>query len=195
MLEEKETMSEEVELLLLEVEEKMQKSLESAKEQYSTVRTGRASPGLVSRIQVEYYGSPTNLQQLASISVPEPRTLMIQPFDRSAIAEIERAILKSDLGITPNNDGQVIRLNIPPLNEERRRNLAKVIKKMTEEAKIAVRNIRRDGIEQIKKFEKDGSLPKDTSKNVQDDVQKLTDKYTNDLDKACSDKEKELLET
>lgn len=188
-------MSEETDMILLELEERMEKSLLNAQEQYSTVRTGRASPGLLSRIQVEYYGAPTPLQQLASISVPEPRTLTIQPFDKNVIGDIERAIQKSDLGINPNNDGQTIRLNIPPLNEERRRNLAKVIKKMTEEAKIAVRNIRRDGIDQIKKLEKDSSLPKDVSKNVQDEVQKLTDKFTDDLDKACSEKEQELLET
>jgi ribosome recycling factor len=177
----------------MEAEERMEKSLLSTKNDFQTVRTGRANPALLHRVHVEYYGAPTPLQQLASISVPEPRQLVIQPFDKNALVEIERAIQKSDLGLTPNNDGKVIRLNIPPLTEERRREYVKLAKKIAEEGKVAVRNVRRDAMDQIKKIEKDG-LPKDASKDAQDELQALTDKYIDLLDVALAEKEKEVME-
>lgn len=177
----------------MEAEERMEKSLLSTKSDFQTVRTGRANPALLHRVHVEYYGAPTPLQQLASISVPEPRQLVIQPFDKNALVEIERAIQKSDLGLTPNNDGKVIRLNIPPLTEERRREYVKLAKRIAEEGKVAMRNVRRDAIDQIKKIEKDG-LPKDASKDAQDELQVLTDKYIHLLDQALAEKEKEVME-
>lgn len=183
-----------VEDILIESEEKMEKSLLNTKQAFSTVRTGRANPGMLHRIHVEYYGTPTPLQQLANLSVPEPRTLVIQPFDKNIIGDIDRAISKSDLGLTPMNDGKVIRLNIPPLTEERRREYTKIAKKIAEEGKVAVRNIRRDAIEDIKKLEKDGDLPKDESKTVQDEIQELTDKYVALLDQALDEKEKDIME-
>lgn len=184
---------EEVLTIQLEAEEKMEKSLQSTKTEFQSIRTGRANPALLHRIHVEYYGAPTPLQQLATVSVPEPRMLMIQPFDRSALLEIDRAIQKSDLGITPTNDGKVLRLNIPPLTEERRKDYVKLAKKIAEEGKVAVRNIRRDANESIKKLEKDG-LSKDSAKDAQDELQVLTDKYIDKLDKAAVEKEHEIME-
>lgn len=177
----------------LEAEEKMEKSLQATKTEFQSIRTGRANPALLHRIHVEYYGSPTPLQQLATVSVPEARMLVIQPFDKSALNEIDRAIQKSDLGITPTNDGKVLRLNIPPLTEERRRDYVKLAKKIAEEGKVAMRNIRRDAIDQIKKLEKDG-MPKDAIQDLQDEVQTLTDKFIAHLDKATEDKEHEIME-
>ncbi|MEZ0371102.1 MAG: ribosome recycling factor [Candidatus Sericytochromatia bacterium] len=177
----------------LEAEEKMEKSLQATRTEFLSIRTGRANPALLHRIHVEYYGAPTPLQQLATVSVPEPRMLMIQPFDRNALAEIERAIMKSDLGLTPNNDGKVIRLNIPPLTEERRRDYVKLAKKVAEEGKVAIRNIRRDANEGIKKLEKDG-MPQDVVKEYQEEVQQLTDKYIELIEKATVDKEAEIME-
>jgi ribosome recycling factor len=177
----------------LEAEEKMEKSLQSTRNEFQSIRTGRANPALLQRIQVEYYGAPTPLQQLATVSVPEPRMLMIQPFDRSALLEIDRAIQKSDLGITPNNDGKVLRLNIPPLTEERRRDYVKMAKKIAEEGKVAIRNVRRDAIDQIKKLEKDG-LPQDAAKDFQAEVQELTDKFIAIVDTAMDEKEAEIME-
>ncbi len=177
----------------LEAEEKMEKSLQSTKNEFQSIRTGRANPALLQRIHVEYYGAATPLQQLATVSVPEPRMLMIQPFDRSALIEIDRAIQKSDLGITPHNDGKVLRLNIPPLTEERRRDYVKLAKKIAEEGKVAIRNIRRDANDSIKKLEKDG-LPKDSIKDFQDELQTLTDTYIDKLDKATAEKEVEIME-
>lgn len=180
-------------MLQMEAEEKMEKSLQSTRNEFQTIRTGRANPALLQRVHVQYYGAETPLQQLATVSVPEPRMLMIQPFDKGALAEIDRAIQKSDLGLTPNNDGKVIRLNIPPLTEERRRDYVKMAKKVAEEGKVAVRNVRRDAIDSLKKLEKDG-LPKDTIKTMQDDVQALTDKYIAKLDTATDEKEAEIME-
>lgn len=177
----------------LEAEEKMEKSLQNTRTDFQSIRTGRANPALLHRIHVEYYGTETPLQQLATISVPEARMLVIQPFDKNALAEIDKAIQKSDLGITPTNDGKVLRLNIPPLTEERRREYVKVAKKIAEEGKVAVRNIRRDTIDQIKKLEKDG-LPQDSSKDFQGEVQELTDKYIAKIDKAVEEKEAEIME-
>lgn len=180
-------------MLQMEAEEKMEKSLQSTRNEFQTIRTGRANPALLQRVHVQYYGAETPLQQLATVSVPEPRMLMIQPFDKSALAEIDRAIQKSDLGLTPNNDGKVIRLNIPPLTEERRRDYVKMAKKVAEEGKVAVRNVRRDAIDSLKKLEKDG-LSKDSVKTMQDDVQALTDKYIAKLDEATDEKEAEIME-
>lgn len=177
----------------LEAEEKMEKSLQSTRTEFQSIRTGRANPALLHRIHVEYYGAPTPLQQLATVSVPEPRMLMIQPFDRNALIEIERAITKSDLGLNPNNDGKVIRLNIPPLTEERRRDYVKLAKKVAEEGKVAIRNIRRDANEHIKKLEKDG-MPQDVVKEFQEEVQQITDKYIDMIEKATAEKEIEIME-
>ena len=177
----------------LEAEEKMEKSLQSTKNEFQSIRTGRANPALLHRIHVEYYGAPTPLQQLATVSVPEPRMLMIQPFDRSALLEIDRAIQKSDLGITPHNDGKVLRLNIPPLTEERRRDYVKLAKKITEEGKIAIRNIRRDANDSIKKLEKDSEISKDDHERFANDIQKATDQAIHDIDQLLATKEKEIL--
>jgi ribosome recycling factor len=189
-----EDLEEETLSIQLEAEEKMEKSLQSIRVEFQSIRTGRANPALLNRIHVEYYGEPTPLLQLASISVPEPRMLMIQPYDKSALIEIDKAIQKSDLGISPSNDGKVIRLNIPPLTEERRRDFVKLAKKIAEEGKVAVRNVRRDAIDQIKKLEKEKHLPQDQSKDLQDELQKLTDRFIDLLDKAAAEKETEIME-
>lgn len=189
-----EDLEEEALSIQLEAEERMEKSLQSIRIEFQSIRTGRANPALLNRIHVEYYGSPTPLQQLASVSVPEPRMLVIQPYDKNALQEIDKAIQKSDLGIAPNNDGKVIRLNIPPLTEERRRDFVKLAKKIAEEGKVAVRNVRRDANEQIKKLEKDKHLPQDQSKDYQDQLQKLTDRFIDLLDKAALEKEAEIME-
>ncbi len=188
-----EDVMEQATMIQMEAEEKMEKSLQSTQKEFQSIRTGRANPALLDRIHVEYYGAETPLQQLASVSVPEPRMLMIQPFDKSALSEIDRAIQKSDLGITPNNDGKVIRLNIPPLTEERRRDYVKMAKKTAEDGKVAVRNVRRDAIDSLKKLEKDG-MPKDANKSMQDDMQDLTDKYIAKIDAATEQKEAEIME-
>lgn len=180
-------------MLQMEAEEKMEKSFQSTLNEFQSIRTGRANPALLQRISVMYYGAATPLKQLATISVPEPRMLMIQPFDKSALLEIDKAIQKSDLGITPNNDGKVIRLNIPPLTEERRKDYVKLAKKIAEEGKVAMRNVRRDAIEHIKKLEKDG-LAQDASKDSQHEIQVLTDKYIAKLDVSTDEKEAEIME-
>ncbi len=189
-----EDLEEEALSIQLEAEEKMEKSIQSIRVEFQSIRTGRANPALLNRIHVEYYGAATPLQQLASISVPEPRMLVIQPFDKSALQEIDKAIQKSDLGIAPNNDGKVIRLNIPPLTEERRRDFVKLAKKIAEEGKVAVRNVRRDANDQIKKLEKDKHLPQDQSKDHQEQLQKLTDRFIELLDKVALEKEAEIME-
>jgi len=189
-----EDLEEEALSIQLEAEEKMEKSIQSIRVEFQSIRTGRANPALLNRIHVEYYGAATPLQQLASISVPEPRMLMIQPFDKSALQEIDKAIQKSDLGIAPNNDGKVIRLNIPPLTEERRRDFVKLAKKIAEEGKVVVRNVRRDANDQIKKLEKDKHLPQDQSKDHQEQLQKLTDRFIDLLDKVALEKEAEIME-
>lgn len=177
----------------LEAEDKMEKAVQATQKEFQSIRTGRANPAILHRIHVEYYGTETPLQQLATVSVPEPRMLMIQPFDKNALSEIDRAIQKSDLGLTPTNDGKVLRLNIPPLTEERRREYVKLAKKIAEEGKVAIRNVRRDAIDHIKKLEKDG-LPQDAIKDFQDEVQQLTDQYTQKIDTATDEKETEIME-
>lgn len=178
---------------LLEYEEKMEKSLNTMKDEFSAIRAGRANPHILDKLRVDYYGTPTPFQQVANISVPEARMIQIQPWESSLIKEIEKAILCSDLGITPNNDGKVIRLVFPELTEERRKELSKDIKKKGENAKVAVRNVRRDANEVFKKLNKSSEVTDDELKNVETDIQKLTDKYIDLIDKAVEDKTKELM--
>ena len=176
-----------------EYEEKMSKSLDSLKEEFSSIRAGRANPHILDKIKVDYYGAPTSLQQVANISVPEARMIQIQPWESSLIKEIEKAILVSDLGITPNNDGKVIRLVFPELTEDRRKELAKDVKKKGDNTKVAIRNIRRDANDSLKKANKAGELSDDELSNSEDEVQKITDKYTALVDKAIEEKTKEIL--
>ncbi|WHX51122.1 ribosome recycling factor [Paenibacillus woosongensis] len=174
-------------------EERMDKAIQALKRDLATLRAGRANSSLLDRIQVDYYGTPTPVNQLANISTPDSRTLMIQPWDKSSLAEIERAIQKSDLGLTPANDGSMIRLSIPPLTEERRVDLVKMTKKFGEEAKVAIRNIRRDANDDIKKLEKT-EISEDESRRYQEDIQKSTDKFIAEVDKVLAAKEKEIME-
>jgi ribosome recycling factor len=175
-------------------EEKMQGAIEALKKEFASLRTGRASLALLDGIEVDYYGTPTPLSQVATLNVPEPRQMTIQPWEQKLIPDIEKAILKSDLGLTPGNDGKVIRINIPQLTEERRKDLVKIVKKKGEEAKVAVRNIRRDINDQIKKLEKDKEISEDEMKKDLDEVQKLTDSYIKNVDEHVSHKEQEVME-
>ncbi|MFH1015134.1 MAG: ribosome recycling factor [Nitrospirota bacterium] len=174
--------------------EKMDHSIEALKKEFASVRTGRASLALLDGIKVDYYGTPTPLQQLASLSVPESRQIAIQPWDQKIISDIEKAIMKSDLGLTPTNDGKVIRINIPSLTEERRKQLVKVVRKNSEDAKVAVRNIRRDVNDEIKKLEKEKHLSEDDTKKSLDEIQKFTDSYVKKIDEILMHKEKEIME-
>lgn len=174
-------------------EERMEKAIASLKKELASLRAGRATPALLDRVQVEYYGSLTPVNQLANINTPDSRTILIQPWDKSSMGAIEKAILKSELGLTPSNDGSAIRLSIPPLTEERRADLVKMTKKSGEEAKVAVRNIRRDANDDIKKLEK-STISEDESRRHQDDIQKSTDKYIAEIDKVLAAKEKEIME-
>ena len=176
------------------LDEKMRKSISVLKEELNTVRAGRANPALLDKIMVDYYGSPTPLKNISNISVPDPRSLMISPFDPKSIHDIEKAINIANLGINPSNDGKVIRLVIPAVTEERRRDLIKVVKKYGEDAKVAVRNERRDANEELKKQEKAGELTEDDLKKSLEDVQKKTDKTIKDIDIICAEKEKEVME-
>lgn len=176
------------------MQEKMEKTLGVLKHELSTLKAGRANPSLLDRISVEYYGTATPLNQLANISAPEARVLTITPWDAKAIPVIEKAILKSDLGINPSNDGKMIRLVVPQLTEERRKELVKVIKKLGEDTKVAIRNIRRDANEQLKKLKKDGEITEDGLKKSEEDTQKMTDKFIKEADKAVETKEKEIME-
>ncbi|MBT2642584.1 ribosome recycling factor [Bacillus sp. ISL-41] len=174
--------------------ERMSKAIQAYSRELASIRAGRASASLLDRVQVEYYGAPTPVNQLAGISVPEARLLVIQPYDKSILGEIEKAILKSDLGLNPANDGSIIRIAIPQLTEERRKDLAKQVKKEAEEAKIAIRNIRRDGNEDLKKLEKNGEITEDDLRGYSDDIQKLTDEHIAKIDQITKDKEKEIME-
>jgi len=174
-------------------EERMDKALGALRRDLSTLRAGRATPAMLDRVQVEYYGALTPINQLANINTPDSRTLIIQPWDKSSLGAIEKAILKSDLGLTPSNDGSVIRLGIPPLTEERRAELVKSTKKFGEEAKVAIRNIRRDANDDVKKLEKT-DISEDESRRHQDDIQKTTDKFIAEVDKILAVKEKEIME-
>lgn len=171
----------------------MEDVLDRTRKELAQLRTGRASPNLLDSVMVDAYGAKTPLKQLANISVPEARLIVVQPWDKSMLGEIEKAIQKSDLGITPNNDGKLIRLPIPPLNEERRRELVKVAKKIGEDSKVRMRHYRRESIESLKKAEKDGSLPGDEVKSLENEVQKLTEQYTNKVDEILSEKENEIM--
>lgn len=175
-----------------EFEEKMGKSVDALQEDYATIRAGRANPHILDKIKVDYYGTPTSLQQVANISVPEARMIQIQPWEASLIKDIEKAILVSELGITPNNDGKVIRLVFPELTEDRRKELAKDIKKKGDNAKVAIRNIRRDANDAFKKLAKT-EISEDEIKDLEDSVQKITDKYIKDVDKAIEEKSKEIM--
>lgn len=179
---------------LTEAEAKMKSALTALEDNLATIRTGRASPALVERLQVEYYGSPTQLQQLATITVPEPRQLMIKPFDQASLRDIERAIQASELGLNPANDGKVIRLNLPPLTEERRRDLVKVVHHRAEEARVSVRNIRRHTHDDLREFEKEKMISEDELKKGEADLQKLTDKYVGKVDELSQRKEMEIKE-
>lgn len=182
-----------VEEVLALGEDKMKKSVASTKKELGSIRTGRANAAILDKINVDYYGTATPIRQLTNVSVQDGQTLVITPYDKSSFNEIEKAILKSDLGITPNNDGTNIRLIFPQPTEERRKNLVKDIKKIGEDAKIAIRNVRRDTADSIKKMEKSENIPEDDIKKYQDDVQKLTDKYIKEIDTIISEKEKEIL--
>ncbi len=183
-----------IEEIYEDTRETMGKSVTNLENEFKKIRTGRASLSILDSIRVDYYGTPTPLNQMASLSVPESRLIMIQPWDVSVIKEIEKAILKSDLGLTPSNDGKIIRISIPPLTEERRKELVKVINKISEDHKVAVRNIRRDANEMIKDFKKDGEISEDDAFKAQDQVQKITDEYIKLIDDVNTNKEKEILE-
>lgn len=176
-----------------DAENRMKKAIAATQNEFAAVRTGRANPQILDRLVVDYYGVPTPIKQMSNISVPDGQTLLIQPYDKSSLAEIERAISKSDLGLTPNNDGSTIRLSIPQLTEDRRKELVKLVKKYGEEGKVAIRNIRRDATDAVKKLEKEENLPEDEVKRQLDEVQKLTDRYTGILEKAIAEKEQEVL--
>ena len=178
---------------LNQYEEKMNKSIDSLANEYTTIRAGRANPHILDKITVEYYGTPTNLQSVANISVSEARTLVIQPWEASLIKEIEKAILVSDIGITPNNDGKVIRLNFPELTEDRRKDLVKDVKKKGEDAKVAIRNIRRDANDMVKKQQKANEISEDEQKNAEDSIQKMTDEFVAKIDKMIEAKSKEIM--
>ena len=176
-----------------DIEGRMQKSVDNLKEEYVTIRAGRANPHILDRLRVDYYGTPTPIQQVANVSVPEARMIQIQPWEASLIKDIEKAILVSDLGLTPNNDDKTIRLVFPELTEDRRKELAKDIKKKGDNAKVAIRNIRRDANDAIKKENKAGDISDDEAKNSEDEIQKITDKYIAMIDSAIDDKTKEIL--
>ena len=175
-------------------EDKMKKTVEVLRKDLASVRAGRANPAMLEKVTVDYYNTPTPINQLATVSVPEPRMLVIQPWDKSAIKDIEKAIMKSDLGLTPSNDGNVIRLPIPQLTAERRTEIAKTVRKKAEEARVAVRNIRRELIDNIKNLEKQKSISEDESKKGQEKAQKLTDKYIKEIDEILEKKENEIME-
>lgn len=178
---------------LVQFDDKMQKSLNNLYEEFSSIRAGRANPHVLDKIRVDYYGTPTSLQQVANVSVPEPRMIQIAPWEASLVKEIEKAILTSDLGINPTNDGKVIRLLFPELTEERRKELAKDVKKKGEAAKVAIRNIRRDANDSFKKLAKATEVSEDEIKELEDSAQKMTDKYIAQVDKAVEEKSKEIL--
>jgi ribosome recycling factor len=183
-----------IEDIYQETRENMGKSVDDLKREFKKVRTGRASLSILDGIRVNYYGTPTPLNQMATLAVPESRLITIQPWDVSGIKEIEKAILKSDLGLTPSSDGKIVRISIPPLTEERRKELVRVINKMSEEHKVAVRNIRRDSNEMLKDLKKEGDISEDEAFKAQDQVQKITDDHINLVDQITKEKEKEILE-
>ncbi len=177
---------------LAEAETTMQKTIEATQRSFNTIRTGRANASLLDRVMVEYYGSPTPLKTLANISTPDASTITIQPYDRSSLNIIEKAISLSDVGLTPSNDGSVIRLNIPPLTSDRRKELAKIVAKYAEEGRVSIRNIRRDAVDTIRKQEKNSEISEDEAVDQQENLQKLTNKYTAKIDELLAEKEKEI---
>lgn len=177
---------------LADAESSMKKAVEATQKSFNTIRTGRANASLLDRVMVEYYGAPTSLKSLASITTPDASTINIQPFDKSSLNLIEKAINMSDVGLTPNNDGSVVRLNIPPMTSERRQEMVKLAGKFAEEGKVSVRNVRRDAIDSVRKQEKNSDISKDESRDLQDEIQKLTDKYTAKIDDLLSVKEKDI---
>jgi len=179
---------------LVEAENRMRGAIRALEDDLASIRTGRASPALVERLDVEYYGAPTPLQQLATTSAPEPRMLTIRPFDPASIKDIERAIMTSDLGLTPSNDGKIIRLNIPPLTEERRHELVRLVRSRAEEARVAVRNVRRDTQNDLREFEREKLISEDDLKRGEEDLQKLTDRYVDEINKLAERKENEVME-
>ena len=186
-------MTESLDELFLFGEEKMEKAIAQLHKEFGGIRTGRANPGILDKVIVEYYGAPTPLRQMSQVSVQDGTTLVITPYDKSVMKEIEKAIIKAEIGITPNSDGICIRMTFPPLTEDRRREITKDVKKLGEEAKVAVRNIRRDMTDSLKKLEKEENLPEDLLKDNHDKIQKLTDKYTANIDSAVAAKEKEVM--
>jgi ribosome recycling factor len=180
--------------VISDAESRMKKSLSAMQEEFDTIRTGRASAALFEKIKVEYYGNPTPLNQVASISIPESRLVVIQPWDKGLLNEIEKAIQKSELSLNPSNDGKVIRINIPPLTEERRKEYVKIAKNMAEQARVAIRNIRRDANDELKKQQKASDISEDDAKRGEDEIQKLTDSYVEKINEALEEKEKEILE-
>ncbi|MBD2461709.1 ribosome recycling factor [Oscillatoria sp. FACHB-1407] len=178
---------------LADVESHMQKAVESTQRAFNTIRTGRANAAILDKVMVEYYGSPTPLKSLAGISTPDASTITIQPYDRGSLNLIEKAISMSDIGLTPNNDGSIIRLNIPPLTSDRRKELVKVAAKYAEEGKVSVRNIRRDAVDTIRKQEKNSEISEDEARTMQDNIQKLTDKYISKIDQILSEKETDIM--
>ena len=185
---------EDIEEILKNTKERMAKSVDSLQRDLSSVRTGRASTNLVENLDVEYYGSSTPLNQLSSISVPEARTIVIQPWDKESLQEIEKSILKSDLGLTPNSDGVIIRINVPELTEERRREMVKLVGNLVEEGHVAIRNIRRDSLEKIRTLDKDKEISQDDGRRAQQELQNVTDSFISEMDSIKSQKEKEVME-
>ena len=184
---------ESIDEVVMDTEDRMGKSVESVKKNLMSIRTGRASPAILDRVMVEYYGAPTPLNQMASISVPSAQQLTVEPFDKSVLADVERAIIESDAGVTPNNDGTLLRINIPPLTEDRRKELLKQCKAIGEDGKVAVRNVRRDGVDAIKKLEKASEVGEDQMKDGIDTVQKITDQNIKTIDGVVADKEKDVM--
>lgn len=176
-----------------EVKTYMQKAVESTQRDFNSIRTGRANASLLDRVVVEYYGTPTSLKSLANVNTPDASTITIQPYDKKSLNLIEKAISLSDIGLTPNNDGQVIRLNVPPLTAERRKEFVKMAKKLAEEGKVSIRNVRRDGVDSVRKQEKNGEISEDQVRDFQDKIQKLTDKYISKIDELLAEKEKDIM--
>jgi ribosome recycling factor len=180
--------------VLADVERRMNRSVEALERELATLRTGRATPSLVENINVDYYGSPTPLKQIASISAPDARAIMIQPWDRQALRDIERSLMQSEMGFNPSNDGNVITVPIPPLNQERRQELVRLLKRKIEEGKVSVRNVRRDGLESLRKLERDKAISQDQNRRAQEQLQKVTDGHTKLIDETASAKEAEILQ-
>ncbi len=180
--------------ILADIRAHMDMTMEHVRREFSSIRTGRASTALLDGINVDYYGTSTPLNQLANISVPDAKLIMITPYDKGGVGDIEKAILKSDLGLTPNNDGKVVRIPIPELSEERRKDLVKVVRRLAEDSKVSLRGIRRDGNDLAKEGEKNGDIPEDESHGIRDEIQKVTDEYAKKIDKALKAKEEEIME-